>query len=120
MLSTPETLPPPPIENRIATPGLQLSMLAAIDGRRCDIAVIEASLLGARLEKCITDLGHNGRQAVTLVAADRKEAQRLIGFLSERRIHRLLIKPPAAGITRLLIESAANRCLQLRSAAVAA
>ena len=63
--------------------------------------------------------GHNGRQAVTLVAADRKEAQRLIGFLSERRIHRLLIKPPAAGITRLLIESAANRCLQLRSAAVA-
>ena len=56
---------------------------------------------------------------MTLVAADRKEAQRLIGFLSERRIHRLLIKPPAAGITRLLIESAANRCLQLRSAAVA-
>jgi protein TonB len=57
---------------------------------------------------------------VTLVATDRKEAQSLIGFLSERRIHRLLIKPPAPGITRLLIESAANRCLQLRSAAAIA
>ena len=149
VLSPDDTLPPTPIIDLVAAAGLQVyvlaadaavregvrracgdryaftvaddwsSLLAAIDARRCDIAVIEASLLGARLEKCITDLGHNGRQAVTLVAADRKEAQRLIGFLSERRIHRLLIKPPAAGITRLLIESAANRCLQLRSAAVA-
>ncbi len=149
VLSADDTLPPTPIEDLVAAAGLQVhvlaadtavregvrracgeryaftvaddwgSLLAEIDARRCDIAVIEASLLGARLEKCITDLGRNGRQAVTLVAADRKEAQRLIGFLSERRIHRLLIKPPAAGITRLLIESAANRCLQLRSAAVA-
>jgi periplasmic protein TonB len=149
VLSADDTLPPTPIEDIVAAAGLQVhvlaadtavrdgvrracgeryaftvaddwtSLLAEIDARRCDIAVIEASLLGARLEKCITDLGRNGRQAVTLVAADRKEAQRLIGFLSERRIHRLLIKPPAAGITRLLIESAANRCLQLRSAAVA-
>lgn len=149
VLSPDDTLPPTPIDDLVAAAGLQvqvlaadaavregvrracgeryaftvaddwISLLAAIDARRCDIAVIEASLLGAQLERCVTDLGRNGRQAVTLVAADRKEAQRLIGFLSERRIHRLLIKPPAAGITRLLIESAANRCLQLRSAAVA-
>src|SRR6185295_2501111 len=150
VLSADDTLPPTPIDDLVAAAGLQIhvlaadpavregvrracgdrygfavaddwsSLLEAIDARRCDIAVIEASLLGVRLEKCITDLGRNDRHAVTLVAADRKEAQRLIGFLSERRIHRLLIKPPAAGITRLLIESAANRCLQLRSAAVAA
>jgi len=150
VLSADDTLPPTPIDDLVAAAGLQIhvlaadpavregvrracgdrygfavaddwsSLLEAIDARRCDIAVIEASLLGVRLEKCITDLGRSDRHAVTLVAADRKEAQRLIGFLSERRIHRLLIKPPAAGITRLLIESAANRCLQLRSAAVAA
>jgi protein TonB len=149
VLSADDTLPPTPIDDLVAAAGLQVhvlaadaavregvrracgdryafavaddwsSLLEAIDARRCDIAVIEASLLGVRLEKCITDLGRDGRHAVTLVAADRKEAQRLIGFLSERRIHRLLIKPPAAGITRLLIESAANRCLQLRSAALA-
>jgi periplasmic protein TonB len=149
VLSPDDTLPPTPIDDLVAAAGLQVqvlaadaavregvrracgeryaftvaddwsSLLAAIDARRCDIAVIEASLLGVQLEKCVTDLGRNGRHAVTLVAADRKEAQRLIGFLSERRIHRLLIKPPAAGITRLLIESAANRCLQLRSTAVA-
>ena len=40
-------------------------------------------------------------------------AERLMGLLSERKIHRLLIKPAALGITRLLVESAVNRCLQL-------
>ena len=148
MLSTDDTLPPTPIVDLIAAAGLHVcalaadtavregvrracgeryhltlvddwgSLILAIDERRCDIAVIEASLLGVRLDKCITELGRRARQVVTLVAADRKEAQNLIGFLSERRIHRLLIKPPAAGITRLLIESAANRALQLRSANV--
>jgi periplasmic protein TonB len=150
VLSTDDTLPPTPIEDLVAAAGLHIyalandaavreavrracgerytltvvddwgSLITAIDERRCDIAVIEASLLGVRLDKCIAELARGGRHVVTLVAADRKEAQSLIGFLSERRIHRLLIKPPAAGITRLLIESAANRCLQLRSAALAA
>jgi periplasmic protein TonB len=150
VLSTDDTLPPTPIDDLVAAAGLQIyalatdtavresvrracgeryaltvvddwiSLIAAIDERRCDIAVIEASLLGVRLDKCITELGRGGRQVVTLVAADRNEARNLIGFLSERRIHRLLIKPPAPGITRLLIESAANRCLQLRSAAASA
>jgi protein TonB len=149
VLSTDDTLPPTPIDDLVAAAGLQVyalardtgvreavrracgerygltvvddwsELIAAIDERRCDIAVIEASVLGVRLDKCITELGRGGRQVVTLVAADRKEAQSLIGFLSERRIHRLLIKPPAPGITRLLVESAANRCLQLRSAGVA-
>jgi len=149
VLSTDDTLPPTPIDDLVAAAGLQVyalatdpavreavrracgeryrltvvddwgALIAAIDERRCDIAVIEASVLGARLDKCITELGRGARQVVTLVAADRKEAQNLIGFLSERKVHRLLIKPPAPGITRLLVESAANRCLQLRHSALA-
>jgi protein TonB len=149
VLSTDDTLPPTPIDDLVAAAGLHVyalatdtavreavrracgeryrltvvddwgSLIAAVDERHCDIAVIEASVLGVRLDKCITELGRGGRHVVTLVAADRKEAQTLIGFLSERKVHRLLIKPPAAGITRLLVESAANRCLQLRSAALA-
>src|SRR5262249_58686800 len=92
------------------------ALIAAVESRRCDIAFIEAALLGDRLEKCIAELGRHAGQVVTLVAADRSDAQELIGLLSERKIHRLLIKPPAPGITRLLLESAASRCLQLRAA----
>ena len=92
-------------------------LVTAIEARRCDIAFIEAELLGDRLAKCIAELERHAGQVVTLVAADRSDAQDLIGLLSERKIHRLLIKPPAPGITRLLLESAASRCLQLRAAA---
>ena len=77
------------------------ALVAAIEARRCDIAFIEAQLLGDRLGKCIAELERYAGQVVTLVAADRSDAEDLIGFLSERKIHRLLIKPPAPGITRL-------------------
>jgi periplasmic protein TonB len=150
ILSLDDTLPPTPIDDLVAAASLHVyvlaadaavreavrracgerhtltvadnwdSLIAAIDARQCDIAFIEASLLGTRLTKCVTELGRHARQVVTVLAADRRGAQELIGFLSERKIHRLLIKPPAPGITRLLLESAANRCLQLRSADVRA
>ena len=93
------------------------ALVGAVEARRCDIAFVEAALLGNRLRKCIAELERHAGHVVTLVAADRSDAQDLIGLLSERKIHRLLIKPPAPGITRLLLESAASRCLQLRAAA---
>jgi len=110
VLSSDDTLPPTPIDDLVAVAGLQVyalatdttvreavrracgaryrltvvddwgSLIAAIDERHCDIAVIEASVLGVRLDKCITELGRGARQVVTLVATDRKEAQSLIGF----------------------------------------
>jgi hypothetical protein len=93
------------------------TLVEAIDARRCDIAFIEAAVLGDRLPKCIAELEPYAAHVVTLVAADRSDSQDLISLLSERKIHRLLIKPPARGITRLLLESAVSRCMQLRAGA---
>jgi protein TonB len=76
--------------------------------------VLDAALLGTALARRIRELERFEDRLVTLVAADRTDAQNLIGFLSDRKIHRLLIKPPALGITRLLLESAVTRCIQLR------
>ncbi len=90
---------------------------SAIDSGKCGIALLDAALLGGKLTKCIAELTRYSARVVTLVAADREAAQELIGLLSERKIHRLLIKPPAFGITRLLLESAVSRCLQLREIA---
>ena len=94
------------------------TLVEAIDARRCDIAFIEATVLGDRLPKCIAELERYAAHVVTLVAADRSDSHDLISLLSERKIHRLLIKPPAPGITRLLLESAVSRCMQLRAGAV--
>lgn len=94
------------------------ALVEAFDARRCDIAFIEAAVLGDRLPKCIAELERYAAHVVTLVAADRSDSHDLISLLSERKIHRLLIKPPAPGITRLLLESAVSRCMQLRAGAV--
>ncbi len=90
---------------------------AAIFAGRCGIVLLDTELVGAKLVEHITALQAHSSRVVTLVAADRSVAQELMGYLSDRRIHRLLIKPAALGITRLLVESAVNRCLQLRDLA---
>jgi len=87
---------------------------AAVSSGRCGIALLDATLLDADLTSAIAALQRYADRLVTLVAAERSTAQELVGALSDRRIHRLLIKPPAIGITRLLLESAVTRCLQLR------
>ena len=71
------------------------------------------TLFGAPARARLIALDVYSHKVVTLVAADRLVAEGLMGLLSERKIHRLLIKPPALGITRLLIDSALSRCLQL-------
>ncbi|NIV50736.1 MAG: hypothetical protein GWN53_02405, partial [Gammaproteobacteria bacterium] len=37
-----------------------------------------------------------------------------MSLLEERKIHRLLVKPPTVGITRVLLESSVSRCVELR------
>lgn len=93
---------------------------AAIDAGRCHIALIDADLLGKGLMRHLDELDRYAQRLVTLVAATRAESEHLITPLSERKIHRLLIKPASLGITRLLLESAVARWLQLREQAASA
>src|SRR6185369_13348202 len=142
-----DTLPPQPLKELLAAAGANLFVLsvdaglidtvqrtggeqypvfavqqwselqAAIFDGRCGIALLDADLVGGKLVEHISALEKHASRVVTLVAAERAQAQELMGYLSERRIHRLLIKPATLGITKLLVESAVNRCLQLRETA---
>lgn len=86
----------------------------AVESGRCGIALLDAAMLGSRVIDRIRSLAPYANRLVTLVAADRAAAQDYVGLLSDGRIHRLLIKPPAVGAVRLLIESATARRLLLR------
>ena len=137
------TLPPTPIRELLAASGATLFVLAtdaalvttirraadqhplfvvetwselmqAVEAGRCGIALLDAAVLGARVARCVAALAAYADRLVTLVAADRAAAQEYVGFLSDGRIHRLVMKPLAIGATRLLIESATARRLQLR------
>jgi protein TonB len=89
-------------------------LLQAVESERCGIALLDAAVLGPRVAECVAKLAGFADRLVTLVAADRAAAHQYVGLLSDGKIHRLLIKPTAAGAVRLLIESATARRLQLR------
>jgi protein TonB len=138
-----DTLPPTPLAALIAAGGAELLVLsadaqlidtvqrasngqlrisavatwkaleAAMAATQRAVVLIDAELLGGGAARRLSALDAYSHKAVTLVAASRSVAEGLMGLLSERKIHRLLIKPPALGITRLLIDSAVNRCLRL-------
>jgi TonB family protein len=139
------TLPPTPVRDLLAASGATLFVLAtdvgliavirraaeqhplfvvetwpelleAVDSGDCGIALIDASLVGRRVPEFVERLASYADRVVTLVAADRAVAQQYVGFLSDGRIHRLLMKPAAVGAARLLIESATARRLHLRDA----
>jgi TonB family protein len=144
-----DTLPPMPLKSLLSAGGANLYVLSAdaelidtvqraggeqypvfdvrsyveletaIAAHQCGIALLDADLLGAQLLARIAKLDQYSSRLVILVAADRTAAQGLMGLLSERKIHRLLMKPAALGITRLLVESGVNRCIVLREAAAA-
>jgi hypothetical protein len=86
-----------------------------VERAQCKIALLDADLLSRGLRKNLTELRVLEPTLVILLAAPRETAEKLIGLLSERTIHRLLIKPAAVGITRLLIESAVSKYLQIRA-----
>lgn len=94
-----------------------VDLVELVDSGRCKIALLDADLVGSGLERRVEELKNAGDGLVILVAAPRDAAQNLIGLLSDRSVHRLLIKPAAVGITRLLLESAVSRFLQLREIA---
>lgn len=138
------TLPPTPLKQLLAADGASIYVFSADDNLvdvvqqaggeqfpiqglddwqtltdlvergRCRIVLLDAEALGTQLERRVVELRSCATPLVILVAAPRDTAQKLIGLLSDRSIHRLLIKPVAPGITRLLLESAVSRYLQLR------
>lgn len=86
----------------------------AIIERRCGIALLDIDAVKGTLTDRLDDLADLNPHLVTLVAAPRDRADGLLNLLSERKIHRLLIKPPTVGITRLLLESSVNRHIEMK------
>lgn len=86
----------------------------AIVERRCGIALLDIDALTGEVEDRASELAQLNPALVVLVASARDKADGLLNLLSHRRIHRLLIKPPTVGITRLLLESSVNRYIELK------
>ena len=139
-----DTLPPTPLRDLLAANGASIFVLSGDDSlraivqeaggeqypvfpaaswqalrnavveRNCGIALLDIESVPGNLSDRAAELAQLNPHLVTLVASSRERAKGVLNLLSERRIHRLLIKPPTVGITRLLLESAVNRHIDLK------
>jgi len=89
-------------------------LLHQVDNGAARIVLLDVDALSTNADEALAELNRAADWLVLVVAAKQAQAQDFMQFWSERRIHRLLIKPAAAGITRLLLESAFARFVELR------
>src|SRR5690606_27206108 len=94
-----------------------VEVVGAAAARRTHIVLLDADALPVALSDAVAMLHEAAPAVVVLVAAKRDAAQSLMSLLSDRKVHRLLIKPATEAITRLLLDSAVGRYLQLRDRA---
>ncbi|HUH00326.1 MAG TPA: energy transducer TonB [Gammaproteobacteria bacterium] len=90
------------------------AVAAAIDDGRCGIVLLDMECLGETLDRRLTELERHAAAPVVLAASSIGDAPELMKALTERRIHRLLLKPASLGNTRMLLDAATNRWRQLR------
>jgi hypothetical protein len=93
------------------------ALLEAVSHGGCSVALLDADCLGPQLEARLAELERRPDAPVVIAAGGRDEAPALMRALSERRIHRLLIKPASPGKIRLLLEAAINHRRQRDTAA---
>jgi periplasmic protein TonB len=89
-------------------------LAAAVDAGNCGIVLLDMDRVGTLLEKRLAELDRAIPPPVVVATASRSDAPELMDALMERRIHRLMIKPASPGKTRMLLEAAIHRSLQLR------
>jgi len=89
-------------------------LLQLIESGKGRIVLLDVDAVSTDVEEALSEINRCSDWLVTIIAAKQQQAQDFMRFWSERRIHRLLIKPAAAGITRLLLESACARFIELR------
>jgi TonB family protein len=138
------TMPPTPLRQQLAADGAAIAMLTAdgelsetahrAAGRRYPIelasswsqlmhelsrgntgvVLIDTEFVSGQLVERLEQLQAAHPSTVVLIAARREAAQKLMQLLIDRQVYRLLLKPASVEETRLLFESAVDRCLRPR------
>jgi len=82
---------------------------------QCAVLITDQALAQAALERITHNLKVREPALVTIVAGDREQGNALMGLLETGAIHRFLLKPVAAGLARLAIDSAARQHIALKA-----
>jgi TonB family protein len=90
------------------------ALLEAVDKGRCSIVLLDVDQLGDKLGARLAELERLERPPVAVAAGSSEAAPEMMRAHSERRIHRLLVKPASPGKLQLLLTAAIKRNQQPR------
>jgi protein TonB len=88
----------------------------AIDQGNTGVAIVDAAMVGSRVEKLVTHLRDTAPRLVGIVAGRRDDGEMLMDLINRGKVYRFLMKPVSPGRSRLAIEAAIKHHLEAADA----
>ena len=84
----------------------------AIRNHKIGVAVVDAAMVGANVEKMTLHLRSQSARLVAIVAGRRDDGEMLMDLINRGRVYRFLLKPVSPGRARLAIEASVKHHLE--------
>jgi TonB family protein len=84
----------------------------AIRKHKIGVAVVDAAMVGANVEKMTLHLRSQSARLVAIVAGRRDDGEMLMDLINRGRVYRFLLKPVSPGRARLAIEASVKHHLE--------
>lgn len=81
------------------------------------VAVVDAAMVGAKVEKLTIHLRNRKQRLVTIVAGRRDDGEMLMDLINRGRVYRFLLKPVSPGRARLAVEASVKHHIEAPDAA---
>ena len=85
---------------------------AAVRKHKVGVAVIDAAMVGANVEKLAMHLRSSSPRLVSIVAGRRDDGEMLMDLINRGKVYRFLLKPVSPGRSRLAIEASVKHHLE--------
>ena len=84
----------------------------AVGKHRIGVAVVDAAIVGANVEKLTLHLRNNVPRLVAIVAGRRDDGEMLMDLINRGKVYRFLLKPVSPGRARLAVEASVKHHLE--------
>jgi TonB family protein len=90
---------------------------ALIREHKIGVAVVDAAMVGEKIEQLTAHLRKGSPRIVTIVAGRRDDGEMMMDLINRSKVYRFLLKPVSPGRARLAIEASARHHLEAPDAA---
>jgi DNA-binding NtrC family response regulator len=89
----------------------------AIRKHKIGVAVVDAAMVGDKIERLTQHLRNGSKRLVAVVAGRRDDGEMLMDLINRNKVYRFLLKPVSPGRARLAVEASVKHHLEAPSSA---